>query len=67
MSHVAAEENGEQLYETEPQNQYSEQEDLYQTPEDTAAGGEALVTFVVLVTLMLMSACFLETSTFFLL
>lgn len=32
-----AAENGEQLYEAEPQNQYSQQEDLYQTPDETAA------------------------------
>lgn len=32
----AAEENGEQLYEAEPQSQYAQQEDLYQTPEETA-------------------------------
>ncbi|XP_010751679.3 src substrate cortactin isoform X4 [Larimichthys crocea] len=34
---VAAEENGEPLYEPEPQNQPEEQ-DLYQNPEETAAG-----------------------------
>lgn len=41
----AAEENGEQLREEEPQNQYTQQEepDLYQTPDETAAaaGGES--------------------------
>ncbi|XP_018548271.1 src substrate cortactin isoform X3 [Lates calcarifer] len=37
-SYDANEENGEQLYETEPQNQYAQEEDLYQTPEETAAG-----------------------------
>ncbi|XP_044050145.1 src substrate cortactin-like isoform X6 [Siniperca chuatsi] len=39
-SYDAAEENGEQLYEAEPQTQYAQQEDqdLYQTPEETAAG-----------------------------
>ncbi|XP_059207147.1 src substrate cortactin-like isoform X2 [Centropristis striata] len=36
VSHDAAEENGEQLYEVEPQ-----QEDLYQNPEETAAAGDA--------------------------
>nr|XP_033475013.1 src substrate cortactin-like isoform X2 [Epinephelus lanceolatus] len=35
VSHDAAEENGEQLYEVDPQNQ---EEELYQTPEETAAG-----------------------------
>ncbi|XP_028257629.1 src substrate cortactin isoform X2 [Parambassis ranga] len=30
--------NGEQLYEPEPQNDYSQQEALYETPEETAAG-----------------------------
>ncbi|KAG7234525.1 hypothetical protein INR49_004511 [Caranx melampygus] len=34
----AAEENGEQLYEAEPQNQYTQQDELYQNPEETAAG-----------------------------
>lgn len=39
----AAEENREPPYEAEPQSQYTPQEeqDLYQTPEDTAAQGEA--------------------------
>ncbi|XP_071345949.1 src substrate cortactin isoform X4 [Trachinotus anak] len=37
-SYDAAEENGEQLYEAEPHSQHTQQEDLYQTPEDTAAG-----------------------------
>lgn len=56
MSHDAAEENGEPLYETEPQTQYAPQEDrdrdrdqdqdLYQTPAETTAGGEALLLFV---------------------
>lgn len=46
VEEVSAEENGEQLYEEEPQNQYTqqeEQEDLYQTPNETAAaaGGES--------------------------
>lgn len=47
----AAEENGEQPYEAEPQNQYTPQEeqDLYQTPEEPAAGGEtSFVTFSLL-------------------
>ncbi|XP_032366662.1 src substrate cortactin isoform X6 [Etheostoma spectabile] len=37
VSHEAAEENGEPLYEAEPQIPDAEPEDLYQTPEDTAA------------------------------
>ncbi|XP_030018997.1 src substrate cortactin isoform X5 [Sphaeramia orbicularis] len=36
----AAEENGQQLYEAEPQGQYSQQEDLYQTPEETTGDGQ---------------------------
>lgn len=47
----AAEENGEQPYETTPQNQYTplEEQDLYQTPEEPAAGGEtSFVTFSLL-------------------
>ncbi|XP_037650973.1 src substrate cortactin-like isoform X4 [Sebastes umbrosus] len=42
VSHDTAEENREQLYEAEPQNQNQEapQEDLYRTPEDTAAAGD---------------------------
>lgn len=36
-SYDAAEENGDHLYEMEPQHQ---EEDLYQTPEETAAGDE---------------------------
>ncbi|XP_026233471.1 src substrate cortactin isoform X4 [Anabas testudineus] len=35
-SHDAAEENGEQLYEVEPQSPYGDQEDLYQTPDEPA-------------------------------
>ncbi|TKS70521.1 Src substrate cortactin [Collichthys lucidus] len=42
---VAAEENGEPLYEPEPQTQPEEQ-DLYQNPEETAAGGDGLCVFV---------------------
>ncbi|KAM8762527.1 src substrate cortactin isoform 4-T5 [Acanthopagrus schlegelii] len=42
VSHDAAEENGEPLYEPEPQTQYAQQEDqdqdLYQTPAETTAG-----------------------------
>ncbi|XP_042265522.1 src substrate cortactin-like isoform X4 [Thunnus maccoyii] len=36
-SYDAAEENGEQQYEAEPQSHVTQQEDLYQTPEETAA------------------------------
>uniref|UniRef100_A0AAQ5ZD44 SH3 domain-containing protein n=1 Tax=Amphiprion ocellaris TaxID=80972 RepID=A0AAQ5ZD44_AMPOC len=32
-----AAENGEQLYEPEPQSQYTQEEELYQTPDDNAA------------------------------
>lgn len=47
MSHDAAEENGEQLYEAEPQTQ---EEELYQNPEETtaAAGGELVTHFNVM-------------------
>lgn len=40
----AAEENGEHLYQVEPENRSAEPEDLYQTPDETsaaAAAGEA--------------------------
>uniref|UniRef100_A0A3Q1FUY5 Cortactin n=1 Tax=Acanthochromis polyacanthus TaxID=80966 RepID=A0A3Q1FUY5_9TELE len=30
--------NGDQLYESEPQSQYTQEEELYQTPDDNAAG-----------------------------
>lgn len=44
VSRDAAEENGEHV----TPGQYGEQEDLYQTPEDTAAAGEAPRTFCLL-------------------
>ena len=53
VSRDVAEENGEQLYEEEPKNQsqYAQQEDLYQAPEETAAGGDIPVLFISLLTL----------------
>ncbi|XP_067347380.1 src substrate cortactin-like isoform X2 [Channa argus] len=35
-----AEENGEQVYEVEPETQYGQEEDLYQTPVETATGDD---------------------------
>ncbi|XP_030579990.1 src substrate cortactin isoform X2 [Archocentrus centrarchus] len=36
--HYDTAENGEQLDEAEPQNQYTDQDDLYQNPDETTAG-----------------------------
>ncbi|XP_051793673.1 src substrate cortactin isoform X5 [Acanthochromis polyacanthus] len=36
-----AAENGDQLYESEPQSQYTQEEELYQTPDDNAAAAAA--------------------------
>ncbi|KAF3686191.1 Src substrate cortactin Amplaxin Oncogene EMS1 [Channa argus] len=43
-----AEENGEQVYEVEPETQYGQEEDLYQTPVETATGGLILTLFTLL-------------------
>ncbi|KAK2854252.1 hypothetical protein Q5P01_006913 [Channa striata] len=39
-SYGGADENGEQVYEVEPHGQYGQEEDLYQTPEDSATGDD---------------------------
>lgn len=39
---VPEEDNGDQLYEPEPQTRYDQPEDLYQTPQETTTTGGAL-------------------------
>lgn len=39
----AGEENGEQVYEVEPEHRPTEPEDLYLTPDETTAAGETWI------------------------
>lgn len=55
-------ENGGQLYEAEPQSHYTPHDDLYQTPKESAAEGEALYFFILIVIIVLLAAVLLWRS-----